>query len=30
MDVQPMYYPIGNTKAVSLYQNPLGEDEMRV
>ena len=30
MDVQPMYYPIGNTKAASVYQNPFGEEEMRV
>ena len=30
LDVQPMFYPIGNTRAASVYQNPLGEDEFRV
>lgn len=30
MDVQPMFYPIGNTKAVSVYQNPLGEEGVRL
>ena len=30
LDVQPMFYPIGNTRAASVYQNPLGEDQFRV
>ena len=30
MDVQPMFYPIGNTQAASIYHNPLGNENMRV
>ena len=30
MDVQPIFYPIGNTKTVSVCRNPDGEEEFRM